>query len=64
MISINLWSKATELGSKLKDSFQLSSSEKPLVEKDVYDSLKKENENLKKDFDEINEKYNNIMKVI
>ena len=64
MISINLWSKATELGSKLKDSFQLSSSEKPLVEKDVYDSLKKENENLKKDFDEINEKYNNIIKEI
>ena len=64
MISINLWSKATELGSKLKDSFQLSSSEKPLVEKDVYDSLKKENENLKKDFDIINEKYNNIIKEI
>ena len=64
MISINLWSKATELGSKLKDSFQLSSSEKPLVEKDVYDSLKKENENLKKKFDEINEKYNNIIKEI
>ena len=64
MISINLWSKATQLGSKIKDSFQLSTEEKPLVEKETYDKLKEEYEQLKKDFDEKTEKYNNILNEI
>ena len=64
MISINLWSKASQLGSKLKDSFQFSTEEKPLVEKETYDKLKEEFEQLKKDFDEKTEKYNNIMNEI
>ena len=32
MLSMNLWSRASELGSKLKDTLQLSASDKPLVE--------------------------------
>ena len=64
MISINLWSKATQLGSKIKDSFQLSTEDKPLVEKETYDKLKEEYEQLKKDFDEKTEKYNNILNEI
>ena len=64
MISINLWSKATQLGSKIKDSLQLSTEEKPLVEKDVYDKLKEEYDQLKKEFDEKTEKYNNIINEI
>ena len=64
MISINLWSKASQLGSKLKDSFQFSTEEKPLVEKETYDKLKEEFEQLKRDFDEKTEKYNNIMNEI
>ena len=64
MISINLWSKATQLGSKIKDSFQLSTEDKPLVEKEIYDKLKEEYDQLKKDFDEKSEKYNNIINEI
>ena len=64
MYSINLWSKATQLGSKLKDSLQFSTEEKPLVEKEVYDKLKEEYEQLKKDYDEKSEKYNNIINEI
>ena len=64
MISINLWSKATQLGSKIKDSFQSSTEDKPLVEKEIYDKLKEEYDQLKKNFDEKSEKYNNIINEI
>ena len=60
MYSLNLWGKATQLGSKLKESFQFSTEEKPLIEKEVYDKLNEEYEQLKKNFDEISEKYNTI----
>ena len=61
---MNLWSKASENFSKLKESLQLSSSDKPLVEKDIYDKLKEEYDQLKKDFDEKSKKYENIMNEI
>ena len=64
MLTMNLWSKASEFGSKLKDSLQLSASDKPLVEKDVYDKLKDEYEQMKKDFDEKIKKYDNVMNEI
>jgi hypothetical protein len=64
MYSLNLWGKATQLGSKLKESFQFSTEEKPLIEKEVYDKLNEEYEQLKKNFDEISEKYNNIINEI
>ena len=64
MLSMNLWSKASEFGSKLKDSLQLSTSDKPLVEKEVYDKLKDEYEQLKKDFEEKTKKYDIIIQEI
>ena len=64
MLSMNLWSKASEFGSKLKDSLQLSNSDKPLVEKDIYDKLKDEYDKLKKDYDENSKKFENMNKEI
>ena len=64
MLSMNLWSKASEFGSKLKDSLQLSASDKPLIEKEVYDKLKEEYDQLKKECDEKTQKYEKIMKEI
>ena len=64
MISINLWSKASQLGSKIKDSLQLSTEDKPLVEKEIYDKLKEDYEQLKKDFEDKTEKYNKIINEI
>ena len=64
MYSLNLWGKATQLGSKLKESLQFSTEEKPLIEKEVYDKLNEDYEQLKKNFNEISEKYNNIINEI
>ena len=64
MYSLNLWGKATQLGSKLKESLQFSTEEKPLIEKELYDKLNEEYEQLKKNFNEISEKYNNIINEI
>ena len=64
MLSINLWNKATEIGSKLKDTLQISGSDKPLIEKDIYDKLKEEYDQLKKDFDEKTKKYDLVMQEI
>lgn len=61
---MNLWSRASELGSKLKDTLQLSASDKPLVEKDVYDQLKEEYIKLKNEFDEKSKKYDNVIEEI
>ena len=61
---MNLWSKASEFGSKLKDSLQLSASDKPLVEKDIYDQLKEEYDQLKSNYDEKIKKYDNIIQEI
>ena len=64
MLSMNLWNKASEFGSKLKDSLQLSASDKPLVEKEVYDKLNNDYIQLKKDLEEKSKQYDNIMKEI
>lgn len=61
---MNLWSRASELGSKLKDTLQLSASDKPLVEKDVYDQLKEEYIKLKNEFEEKSKKYDNVIEEI
>ena len=64
MLSLGLWNKASEFGSKLKESFQYQTDDRPLVEKDLYDKLKEEYDKLKIDFEEKSKKYDNMIKDI